>query len=411
MLKNTESSLRKVLLCVWGFGATALCEYFWKGRSDIAAKLGYVLFPGFFFSFIYFGTKYIFKKRLDLLCTAAHRLKVYLYFSVLTISLFVGLFRGNNLSFMMNEVILFYSLGLFLILAVDEKFCDQVFKLSTIIFWVAFLGGLLTLYSLSYTADFMPEDTIEGGDERFTRSAAYYFYRPFLILGLPLFLYGWISVKSMWKYFQIWSLLGFALFDVFFFKHRGSLVFIGLSLFAVFLTIRFKGQWFKFLGFAFCFLFLVLAWLNSESGEVFISRMNDFNNLSVTENRLPETRRYFDQMGYEWLWGRGLGGGYNLGGLFGSYLQDEDWQTIHIGWLVFTLKGGLPLLIIMLMFFGSWIKKQKFSENLNVFDMTAYYWIPILFLIWSVTPIELSASSVSVLGLSFLMLGRFGKKV
>ena len=106
-------------------------------------------------------------------------------------------------------------------------------------------------------------------------------------------------------------------------------------------------------------LLFSVFWIDTNQGQVFIERLNSLNNSGLLATRLPETSRYFEQMGPEWLWGRGLGGSYDLGGLFGlrhSSLIDSNWQVVHIGWLIFTLKGGIPLIIVVLSFFVSWFK-------------------------------------------------------
>jgi hypothetical protein len=111
-------------------------------------------------------------------------------------------------------------------------------------------------------------------------------------------------------------------------------------------------------------------------------------------------------MDNEWLWGRGLGGTYKY--------NNTDWgrnrSGVHIGWVTFTLKGGIPLLIIMLTFFGAWIRKKRQRFKHDRYYTTAWFWIPIFFVDWLVNPILLHVSLILVYGLTFLLMARFGKQ-
>ena len=124
-----------------------------------------------------------------------------------------------------------------------------------------------------------------------------------------------------------------------------------------------------------------------------------------------EVLYYFEKMDYEWLWGRGLGGTfYQRWSL--NPKAPENWRSgVHIGWVSFTLIGGLPLLFIMLTFFGAGIRKNKQKMQRGPYYTLARFWIPIFFVNWLVNPISFHAVYIPVYGLTFLLMAQFGKRL
>lgn len=131
--------------------------------------------------------------------------------------------------------------------------------------------------------------------------------------------------------------------------------------------------------------------------------------MNAIDYRLPESKIYFKQLGYEWVWGRGLGGTFNLGGLFGRGETEKHWPGVHIGWITFTLKGGIFFLLSTLALFLAVFQRDNFQKN-DAYQLVAFCWIPVFFVNWLVNPVVLNTSGVIIYGLTFVLLARFGKK-
>lgn len=331
-------------------------------------------------------------------------MRVIIYTFILTVLLVYGLMRGNTANLIVHESMLCYSLGIFLVLGTDDKVCRSIIKYSTVVFWVAFVLCILTYDIRSISADI---NYVADNEGRYTTSIAYMFFRPFIILGLPLFIHGWLEKNSRWHYLQILTLPAYLLINVMMFKFRGALVLSGLVAIAAILMHTSIARKLKILFLAMVAIVFVLGWISTKGGVQFSERMERFNKTNdIVEYRLPESEKYFKVMGYEWLWGRGLGGTYKY--------NNTDWgrnrEGLHIGWVTYTLIGGIPLLIIMLTFFGAWIRKKRQRFQRDRYYTVAWFWIPISFVDWLVNPISMHVSYILVYGLTFMLMARFGKR-
>lgn len=369
--------------------------------------LGYVVYPISFFVFASGSITYIIRQRLWQQCTRGHWVRVLLYTFLLTALLMYGLIQGNILTDLAHEAMLLYALGIFLVLGTDDKVCHSIIRYSTVVFWVAFIMCLLTYDIRLISADLNSFAGDLDNQGRYTDSVAYMFFRPFTSLGLPLFIHGWLEKKSRWHYLQILSLVGFLMVNVIIFKFRGALVLSALVVVAAILMRTGIARKLKILLLAMAAIIIVLGWMSTKDGSLYTKRVARFNETEkAVKYRTPESERYFKVMGYEWLWGRGVGGTYQY--------SDTDWgrnrSGVHIGWITFTLIGGLPLLIIMLTFFGAWISLKRRRFKHDQYYTAAWFWIPIFFADWLVNPIVLNVTQIPVYGLTFLLMARFGKR-
>jgi hypothetical protein len=389
-----------------------LCEVLWKGTFGFSVpRASYYILPAAFLIFVYCSVKYILIRRLPLLCTKGHWLRIRLYFIFLTGLFLYGLLRENVTNYIFIETILFFSLGIFLVLGVDDRVCRRFFKVLTVAFWLAFVLSLFTINVIANSVDLGHYANVEGTDSRYISSAAYTYFRPFLDLGLPLFIFGCASkLNSRWKLLQLLSLIGYLVFNVMVYKFRGAFSLALLATFAAFFIPGAVAKKIKLAGSVLLCGILIWSWLQTESGIVFHDRMYQFGRTGVIDYRLPETKRYFEEMGNEWLWGRGLGGTFDLGGMFGRGIVERTWPTVHIGWLVFTLKGGAFFLYIIISFFLAGFHRRNYQQKYDPYILTARLWLPIFFANWFVNPVDMSVAYVPVYGLSFILLARFGRK-
>jgi hypothetical protein len=385
----------------------SLSEALWKGYLSLPVfqKAGYFLYPISFLLFFMTSTLFIVHEKLWRKCKKTHSLKIYALSFLLIMLLICGIIRGNPTNRIIHEAIVFFSIPVFLFIGIDDNLSSYIIKLFTITFWLSVVLCFLTYDNPAPFIDIKPWEGVKGSDGRYTNSIAYFFFRQFTHLGLPLFIIGWIEKKTRWHYLQINSIIGYVLVNVMIFKFRGALIFAALaSCSAIIMPTKFTRK-VKLLCLAFVAFSVLFLWIATEGGKTFEERMDKFNSSSeVLDYRIPETMRYLEVMGYEWLWGRGLGATFQY--------DRSDWgrnrEGVHIGWVTFTLKGGLPLLFFVLSFFIAWFRIIRRKLRQDPYFLAACFWAPILFVNWLVNPISIQASSAPVIGFSFLLLARFG---
>jgi hypothetical protein len=312
-----------------------------------------------------------------------------------------------------RELIFLYSLAIFLILGVDERVTHFTMKFLTVVFWAAFILSLLTFNIRSPESDIFAAASMEKGYglyDRHVDSIAYAFFRPFIDLALPLFIRGWLERTNRWHYLQILSLVGYLVINVGLYKFRGALVFSALVAIAALVMPSGIARKIKLICITLIVILLASSWLVTKEGDVFTGRVKEFDKSNkVVGYRSPEVVYYFRIMDNDWLWGRGLGGTFFARWSLKANDPVNIRSGVHVGWLSFTLFGGLPLLLIMLTFFAAGIKKDK-RKRRDPYYIIARLWVPIVFVDWLVNPLELGLAYLPVYGLTFLLLAQFGKR-
>ena len=383
-------------------------EIGWKSAGDTFAFVGYIALPLVFLFFAYNSFYYIKFNHLTRLMTTSHLFRVRLYLLLVSFLVLYGLVRGNSFSVTLSQAFLYFTFGFFLVLGVDDRVCNLTFNIASVSIC---LSAICALFTLNIKSSIPSYDPFAGEDMRFTDSFAFQFH-PFFILCLPVFLFGWVSKIIWWKNLKAASLLPYLFFELVIFKFRSSLFMMAMVFIVALLmpsSLKTKIKFIILMSIVFCG---VLFWFDTQNGIVFIERMGQFGSTGMVGYRWPESQRFFDEVGYEWLWGRGIGGGFNLGNLFhmASFVDDSNWQILHIGWFTFLLKGGIPFLLITLSFWIAGIR-QKYQWSLeNKYNVVAKFWCPIMFVIWLLNPFLQNFSAAFVLGLTFLLLARFGKR-
>lgn len=395
----------------YSFLLLALLPFFeicWKSGGNSFAFIGYIFLPIVFLLFAYNAFYYITLNHLKNLMTTNHFNRVRLYFILLSILVLYGLLRGNVLNVTLSQAFIFFSFGIFLLLGVDDKICDLVFNIATVSVWLAAFCALFTLNIHSYIPSW---DPFAGEDMRFRDTLAFEFH-PFFSLCLPLFLLGWIKPKSSRSYFQMAAILPFLFFEVLTFKNRGALFASAMVFIAALMMPTTSKKKLKLVIFVVVLFCGLLIWFTTQNGIVFLERMGQFGNTGIVGYRWPESQIFFKDVGYEWLWGRGIGGGFNLRGTFNmaAFVNDSNWQVLHFGWFTFLLKGGIPFLLITLSFWFAGLGRNNISWLENKYNIVAKFWCPILFVIWSANPLALNFSQAITEGITFLLLARFGMR-
>jgi hypothetical protein len=410
--KTTGYSCRKVCFGLLVFVSLSFCEVLWKSSlSSTSQKLGYYAYPISFFVFFCLSIVYIIRQKLYSQCTPGHLAKILLYILFLTALLLYGLLRENNLNGVVHEAILFYSFAIFLVIGVNDKVHYFLGKLLTVVFWAAFILSVFTFDIEGPWVNETPLELREGFEGRYAFGIAYMFFRPFIDLGLPLFLLGLLERSRRWHYLKILSLVGYLIINVILFKFRHALALSVLVLLAGILMPSNITRKLKILSLAFVLIIVASSWIYTKHGATFVNRIEKFDEANkVVDYRLPELQFYFSTMGHEWLWGRGLGGTF-YGGRTVNYKHPiRIREGLHIGWVSFTLKGGLLLFFIMLAFFAAGLRKNRKRLQYEPYYRIARFWIPIFFVSWLVNPVTFHAAYVPVYGLSFLLMAQFGKR-
>lgn len=407
--KTHSLLMRLVLLGICLIIISALLESVLKGFFNLnSLKIQYVIHPLSFLIFYSAAVIHIHKTALFKNYTTSHKVRFFIYNAILFIMIILGIINQNPINLFVHEAMWFFSIGVFLLLGSDEKFTSSLTKIATLFFWLSFILCLLTYDIPLVSGDIKSLEGVFGTDGRYTDSIAYSFYRKYINFALPLFIYGWMEKRSRWHYLQIFSLVGFLVVNVMIFKFRGPLVFaILVSLGALLFVPAGFTRKLKLIFLGVIAVIFVFGWMYTDGGNVFKERMEKFDSTHKMVNyRLPETERYLEVVGYEWLWGRGMGGNFQ----YNKSSWGKQWDTLHIGWMSFTLKGGVPLMLILLTFFGAWINKVKKSSRRNPYIATAWCWAPILCVFWIVNPVGFHVSNIPVHGLSFLLLSQFGRR-
>lgn len=404
---NRKPLSYKIML--FGFILIILSAYFdslIKGFYNFhSLRLQYALYPLSFFVFYLSSMIYISSTKLFSKYNIIHKANFFIYTLLLIFMLAYGILRENPVNTCIHEAMWFFAMGAFLLLGSDQRSMNSIFKIATVVFWISFIFCLLSFDIRMATDEIHALKGIAGNDGRYTDSVAFRFFRPFTQVALPLFLYGWFEKNIRWHYLQIFSLAGYIVINVMLFKFRGALIFsLIVSLAAVFLPAGLTRK-LKLTILAIIALFFVIGWMSTEGGQLFTERMQKFDDSkTMVDYRLPETERYLKVVGYEWLIGRGFGGNFK----YNSSGWGKTWSTLHIGWMSFTLKGGLPLMISLLVFFLAWVRKISTFKRGDPFLATAFFWTPILFVYWIVNPIGFHVANVPIHGLSFLLLAQLG---
>lgn len=414
-INNQSVCFKHLKLSMFIIAALPFLEIGWKTARGMWANIGYVFLPFAFMTFVYNAVRYIKVGQLFKRLTIGHHRRVQLYMALLIIITFYGLIRGNEIQITISQAMFFFSLGFFLVLGADDRVCDVTFKIATVMIWLAAIFATLTFNIHSYDVDLASWEDVAGSNMRYESSLAIKFHVIFG-LGLPLFLHGWLVSKSWWGRLQMLALVPFLVFDLFIFKYRGSLFMVAMVLVAALLMpVGKKRKFVLIIGSVVCFFGLCL-WLHTQGGGVFSERLLEYEQKGtgiisgMFEYRWPESERFFEETGIECLWGRGIGGGFDLGGMFLSSGYDSNWQVLHIGWLTFMLKGGIPFLLIMLSFWLAGLGKKNRLWMKNIHNIIAKLWCPIIFAIWLLNPITMNYSSTFIQGLTFLLLARFGQR-
>ncbi|TWT70521.1 hypothetical protein Pan14r_28280 [Crateriforma conspicua] len=333
---------------------------------------------------------------------------------VLLIALFLyGMARGNSVSIAGKEFIALWFFSATWLAGTNNEFWIAITKALTIIFYASLP---LIFFSTDIVA---PVTTYSGTSEaeyqyigvRRTNTLAYEF-RPLIGSGMFLGVWGLVQPKGgKWRTLQIAAFaLAFAI-QVGVFKFRSSAGFFllaGASALVVRPIIERRVRIAFLVSIVIAFSVGLGAFFMTEASNVLLNRIANPDGNSMFTSRIAELQSYIESIGLEMAVGRGLGGHYNAQAAIGTD-HAANWHTVHLGLLVFTLKGGLPLLTIFMLVLASGFLPRPRSWLMHPCNMAAMALLPVMVLQFCLVPFGLSPmSSISYLP-PMMAMARFGR--
>ncbi len=344
--------------------------------------------------------------------TKSFRRKITWWFLAIFVLFIMGYLRTNSIFSALSEFLVFTYLGIFFVLAGDDIFWHQLLKHLTLLFYLGvFLILLFFNTPLSPIVHDNPNSFLENNETslRFTWSIGYYL-RPLISIGILIGMAGMVRPKlDYMKGIQIASLLFYFFIEVGIFKFRSQSIIAMLTIASFYLLKPLLSQKIRPSKNS-LFLFLsILAFgvfINTQSWRQFKERTTGGpSGQGILTSRIQEATAFFNDIGIDILWGRGLGGGFNASDVF---WDAANWTTLHFGILIFVLKGGLVFLIFFLSFLKT--PKHKTSWYTNPFNLIAALLFPIVLLKIMLLPFLLAPEGIfSILPVGFII-GRISLK-
>lgn len=348
--------------------------------------------------------------------TSSYGRNVLVIFRFLLVCAFLhGLLRGNNKNDIANEAILLWSLASLTGAATNPLVFRYITRTITVIFWVVFpiICVNLNTPTIEITVDGISQRAYEEIDNRYIASLGYEF-AVFTGTGIFLGVLGIVSVGTesrRVRLAQIAALLACIALDVIIFKFRGALVvavltMLSLTLLRPLLENRSRPSAFAIvMAIGAC---LAAALVLTEQGKSQGERWREHDSIGsrgIFASRNLELQHYIDNMGVDLLLGRGLGGAFDAYDAIRIEAAIQ-WKTLHYGILVFSLKGGVPLLLSFTFIFLKIFRlrhKQYYSVQEN---LAATLYAPVICFQVLLGPFALMPSAIILYIPAMLVFGR-----
>jgi hypothetical protein len=324
----------------------------------------------------------------------SHRIKVFLWLSLLPILVAYGFALGNDWKLIVTEAMGFSYMGVFLLLCGDDRILASLEKHLTVLFYVGVLLNLL--YYKTPAVLVGPDDVAYGLNEisdRFTNTLGYSF-RPMLGAGFLLGVWGFVlGRRGAWRYLQCLALPVLFVCETGLYKFRSEGAFILLTCLSVLLVRpilqrRFSAAPAVLLG------FIIVCggayYATTESWQLVERRaFQDTRANPLMAARTAELSAFWMDMGWRILVGNGLGGTFDAYDVFHSESPiSRQWPTLHFGVLVLLLKGGIVFLLIFLSILWPCFSLRNMSWFRNPYNLTAALLLPIYLLKLSLIPLN-----------------------
>ena len=350
------------------------------------------------------------------LLTPSQRFSIILWRALLLLFLTVGIILGNSVVSAGREFLFLWMLAEFLVAGVDDRFWFAIEKPLTVVFYVA-VPFIFTYYEtpmllVDPLGVYSHNVGQEGG--RYTWSLAYQL-RPLINFGLFLGVWGFVRPNGgIWRMAQMIAPIPYFIIDVGLFQFRSvvfllAVVVVSLLIFRPLLESRRRPAATAIL-LAVCVGGL-LIFVDSERYDVFKKRsFEETAKESIFQSRLDELTAYQDDMGWEILVGRGLGGSFDASAVFSKHQASEEWGGVHFGILLFTLKGGVLLFVVFVAFMGRGFQLRPKAWYGNPCNLAAALFFPVIVIQLVLNPISATPVALFKFLPVMMVLARFGRR-
>lgn len=403
---------------IWmGFILTfvAVCRnlMFLVSVSRTVVLVTYVAFPLAFVCFAHAAWLLHRKHRIMSMMTRGHRIRVFIWFSLCVLYCIYGVCYGNPTMFIVKESLWFFMTVVFLIAGVNERIWYVLDKPATVVFYLSII-----IFALTYDTISPVKDIVEGAQSldgsRYTNTVGYLF-RPFISMGAFLTVWGVVNSRNWkWRLAQGGALIFQLAANVLFFKFRSEAVY-GIVVVVMLLFVRpLLERRLRFGVTALLSVSIVVAFLvayQTEQFHGFIDRLffhSADTGGGVTSSRDYEYQLYRSVVGNDFYIGRGIGGGFEAGRLFGSD-HAHHWKTLHYGIMVFTLKGGVLMFLSFCSFVLAGLRIRSVNWYRNPCNLTAALLLPLFIFQFCMNPFALTPEHGCRYALIMMCLARFGR--
>ena len=323
--------------------------------------------------------------------TDSHCRRIYYWFLLLALFACYGILRGNELVTIGKESTAFCYIGFFLVLGGDDRFWAHLRKPLTALFYI---GAFLVVSFANTPAVQVAEDAVTQNltaDVSVAHRNIFslgYTLRPLMASGLLLGIWGLVSKqKGLWRNLQMAAPVVLFACEVglFLFRSTGAYVVLAgasyLILCPVFERRVHMGRTILVL----CAAAIgVTVFAATETSDYFLARLSaETQKEGLFESRNAELGAYLDDLRWETISGRGIGGTFDA---FSAFLRPgEDayarealskWATLHYGVLVFALKGGVLMLALFISLLMPGFRRRSRDWYRNRYNLTAALLFP-----------------------------------
>jgi hypothetical protein len=371
---------------------------------------------GVTFSLLSFGIyRYVVKEKISDLYTREYLLKLKAWFIIVFVMFAYGFYLKNTFLTITTDFILYFYMGMFLLIGGDDRFWRIIIKHLTILFYAAvvLMFFFINVSMIPYKDESYNYRQLYMMDDRYTMSVSYYL-RPLISSGLLIGMWGLVHGDKKWRFMQVLTWAFYFAYEVGFFQFRAGFIFITMAIFS-FLLLRPLLEKRSRVNFTYVFIVLFLLsfayYTTTEYWSNFSERF-DLNQkvTGIFSGRFEELDAYITDLGWKVVVGRGMGGTFDASTVSwtsGAYV----WSTLHFGILIYTLKGGVLFLFLFLsIFFMPLIKRRKSCWYHEPYNLAAILIFPVYFVQYLINPIFAGPESIFFHLPIMMVLSRFGKR-
>ena len=381
--------------------------------SSVSSLVSNVSFPIAAICFCFSGIILFRRERLWLRATPGHRGRILIWVALCLVALLYGLLRGNYMVYVVKEFLWLLIFTVFLMIGLCDRIWGPIVKCITVMFYISAILMLFTIDKINPVAELLGGvQNVDG--TRYTNSLAIGF-RAYISTGLFIALWGAVSRRDgAWNFFMIGALFVQVALNVLLFKFRSEALF-GVVAVASLLLLRPVYERKIRIGLSAFFVVLSIAGVVLlVSTDTFAQFLERARYSTIDEgmfySRNMELSWYLNDLGGEVFIGRGVGGAFDGFGMIRADETSSLWKTLHYGALVFTLKGGILLILSFLSFIivGLRFFPQWWYQNPR--NMVAALYLPLLLILFSMLPIALLPEQGCRAAIYGMILSRFSCK-